>query len=55
MTKKVVTWDVGIWEGSCKGRDSDDEDEDDVWIHKLVQDYVWEFDELATAWAESIN
>ena len=55
MTKKVVTWDVGIWEGSCKGRDGDDEDDDDVWIHKVVQDYVWEFDELATAWAESIN
>jgi hypothetical protein len=30
MTKKLVTWDVGIWEGSCKGRDGDDEDDDDV-------------------------
>jgi hypothetical protein len=30
MIKKLVTWDVGRWEGSCKGRDGDDEDDDDV-------------------------
>jgi hypothetical protein len=56
MMKKLATLDVVRWEGNCcKGRDDDDEHGDDVWIHKVFQDYVWEFDELAAAFAESRN